>query len=123
VPLFYDILTSALPIQYSRLATIPTLEDQSLMNANFSFLKDVTTLIGGLSSIDAIDTTRITVLYFAKARITLLDGSKQMQGWLARTRIAGEVESSGATPVEDFRFIVPDNFHITTNNVIWERVE
>ena len=115
---------SSLPLRYRRLTSLPRLGDQFLMNANFSFLKDVTTLIGGASAaIDAIDTTRITVPYFAKARITLLDASKQMQGWLARTRIGGEVESSGATPVEDFRYIVPDNYHATTNNVIWERVE
>jgi hypothetical protein len=91
------------------------------MNASFSFLKDITTLTGGTSAaLDSVNTSRLTLPYFAKARITLGDGSKQMQGWLARTRVA-EAESSGAA--EDFKYVLPDNWHVTTNNVVWERVE
>jgi hypothetical protein len=94
------------------------------MNTNFSFLSEITGLTGGsASALDGIDPKRLSLPYFAKARIITSDGNKQMQGWLCRTRVDGEVESSGALAAEDFRFVVPDNWHATENNTIWERVE
>jgi hypothetical protein len=111
------------PALARRLTANLRLMDPQLMNTNMSFLKDVTLHVGGAAgALDAIDTTRISKPYYAKALFTRSDGQKEIQGWLARAR-DGENESAPGTNAEDFKYVVPDNWHASTNNVIWERKE
>lgn len=114
----------AIPVLTRRLTANLRLMDPQLMNTNMSFLQSVTAHTGGAANaLDAIDTTRISKPYYAKALFTRSDAQKEIQGWLCRLRAVGENESAGGTNPEDFKFVVPDNYDSSANNVIWERKE
>lgn len=112
----------ATPRLFRRLTAECRLMDPLLMNTNLSFLSAVVGLTGGgATNLDGVDTSRISKPYLAQLLVAESDGVKRRHDWVCRARVEGENETVAGTNPEDFKFVVPDNWHPISNNVVWER--
>lgn len=112
------------PVLLGQLTANLRLLDPLTMNTNFSFRPEITQLLGGgTSSLNGFDTTVIPRPYMMEINITIEgEADKMLQKWLARTKTSADIPSDPGTIDEaDFRFVLPLNWDLTENNVIWER--